>query len=361
MNPGLRPVYRDVDVSMAALPTLAQQGVTGQSDSALGAGQEAARDVIRDLWDADLLLDLATAPGGSGLAETDRRWRQHQADWRSLSADLRRRDRHAGQLLATLAEDTVLCYLLWLASAEQAAYTYLRATATTTRASMTDQVPWFSALTKAEATVLNLLAAVLLAGPAESESLQIGERREAERIATLRSLRFRAVERWYRKHDRPTALGWAGAGITVVAVGWSWSIGLADVLPFASANAVELAWVCAVLSLIVFAAAELWLAAVIGGPYHPGYSLIGAALSRGGRAARPLMRNGPLALAVLISAAVVLTAATIFVPFLLPVLTTAGEVAWIRGRNRQWLTDEQERAEQRRQAARDWRAEQARA
>ena len=134
LNPGLAPVYRDVEVSMAALPGLAQQGITGQSDSALGAGQGAARDLIRDLWDAGLLRDLAAAPGGSGLAETDERWRQQEARWRYFATDLRRRDHHLGQLLANVAEDTVLCYLLWLACAEPAAHAHLRATATAIRA-----------------------------------------------------------------------------------------------------------------------------------------------------------------------------------------------------------------------------------
>ena len=201
---------------------------------------------------------------------------------------------------------------------------------------------------------------MLLAGPAVSEALQIAADREADRVARHQALRLQAVRRWYRKHDRPTALGWAGAGIVLVAVSWSWGIGLSDVLPFASANSVEVAWVCAILSLIVFAAAELRLAAIIGGPYHPGYSLIGRGLSRAGRAARPLMRSGPLAIAVLVSGVVALAAATIFTPYLLPVLTTAGEVVWIRGRQRRWLADEQERADQLRLAAHELRAERAR-
>src|SRR5262249_1912541 len=145
------------------------------------------------------------------------------------------------------------------------------------------------------------------------EALQIIEDRRAEQLRIKRLREGQAVAEWFRKHDRPTALGWAGAGVALVTIFWSGIITICDILPFASSASIGLAWACVILSVMGLAAAELGLAAVIGGPYRAlssRYSLIGAGITWAADAVQAVGRQGLLFIAMLAAALAAVLAVT---------------------------------------------------
>jgi Protein kinase domain len=357
LYPAAQPVYRGAEITSAELPGLARAAAGAMATSAQGFGQGAIRDLVHDLWHHHLLPELAQARGGTGLSEVDQRWRQWHDRWRDLSETVARQG-SAGEFADR--EDTVLSYLLWLAAEEEAARAWLTRQAARDRARLPLDLPWFSGLTGRNAGLLSLLRAVLLYEDALREAQQIIQARAAERIRRQRLLEGQAVEAWFRRHDRPTALGWAAGATALVAIFWSGVLTVCDILPFATSASIELAWACVILSAMALATAEIALASVIGGPYHPRYSLIGAGITWTAGAVQAVRQRGLLFITVLAAALAGVLVVTSYLPFLLPLVTTAGELAWCAARYRRWRADEEERARDRQRAARERRAEQAR-
>jgi hypothetical protein len=355
LYPRLEPIYRTVTITASSLPGQAWQAIDGYGVES-PVGVSGIQDIIADLWDLRLLPELAAAPGGTGLAEIDRRWRALRLSWDGFAGN--EHDEHVRRLLAHVPEDILVCYLLWLASARDGAVRDLRTAASDARARLVTDLPWFSRLTSPVAGTLSLLAAVLLAGLAEEEARRVVEQRLAERQARRRRLREKVLDDWRNRVNRPVALGFAGAGVALVAAFWIWLIGLSDLLPFASNEAVDQAWLCSILSIVAFGAAEIWLAAVIGGNYHPrGYSLISAGLSRAGRALRPVQRQGGLLLVIFVTGFAALIAVTSYLPYVLPLTCTVGEFFWVRSRYRRWQADERALADESRLAVAELRAD----
>ena len=351
LYPSARPIYRGVEITSERLPGLARAGAGAMVTSEQGFGQGAIRDVVRDLWQFRLLPEMVQADGGTGLAEADDRWRYWHARWQDLSDSLAGRG-PAGDL--TDRQDTVLSYLLWLATEEESARTSLTRQAARDRDNLRlDLVPWFAELTGRNAGVISLLRAVLLYEDAQREAQQIIEDLAAERIERQRLLEYEAVAAWFRKHDRPTALGWAGGAVALVAIFWSGIITVCDILPFATSASIGLAWACVILSVMVLATAELGLAAVIGGPYCLRYSLIADGLPRVANAVRVVRNRGLLFIAILAAALAGVLAVTSYLPFLLPLVTTAGEVAWCAARYRRWRAAEAQATRDRELAAQE--------
>jgi Protein kinase domain len=336
LYPSARPIYRGVEVTSERLPGLARAAAGAMVTSEQGFGQGAIRDVVHDLWHHRLLAEMVQATGGTGLSEVDQRWRYWHARWQELSASLARSG-PAGELADRA--DTVLSYLLWLAAEEESARAWLTRQAARDRASLPLELPWFSGLTGRNAGVLSLLRAVLLYEDAQREAQQVIQDRATERIRRQQLLEGQAVAAWFRRHDRPTALGWAGGATALVAIFWSGIITICDILPFATTASIGVAWACVILSVMVLATAELGLASVIGGPYHPRYSLIGAGITRAADAVQAVRQRGLLFIAMLGVALAAALAVTSYLPFLLPLLTTAGELAWCAGRYRCWRAD----------------------
>ena len=234
----------------------------------------------------------------------------------------------------------MLSYLLWLAAEEESARAWLTRQAARDRGNLPlDLLPWFSGLTGRSAGVLSLLRAVLLYEDAQREAQQIRQDRATEQIRRQRLLEGEAVAAWFRRHDRPTALGWAGGATALVAIFWSGIITVCDILPFATSASIGLAWACVILSVMVLATAELGLAGVIGGPYHPRYSLIGAGITQVADAVQAVRQRGLLFIAILAAALAGVLAVTSYLPFLLPLVTAASELAWCAARYRRWRAD----------------------
>lgn len=339
LYPAARPAYRGVEITSAHLPGLARAAADAGLTSAQGFGQGAIRDVVHGLWHHRLLSEMARAPGGTGLSEVDQRWRGWYARWQELSESVARPGL-AGEL--SDRQDTVLSFLLWLAAEEESARAWLTRQAARNRAELPLDLPWFSELTGRSAGVLSLLRAVLLYEDALREAEQIIQDRRAERIRRQQLREGQAVAAWFRRHDRPTALGWAAGATALVAIFWSGVITICDMLPFASSASIGVAWACVILSVMVLAAAELGLASVIGGPYHSRYSLIGAGLTWAADAVQLVRQRGMLFIAMLAAALAVVLAVNSYLPFLLPLVTTAGELAWVAARYRRWRADADE-------------------
>jgi serine/threonine protein kinase len=356
LYPAAKPRYRDAEISSEHLPALARAAAGAMVASAQGFGQGAVRDIVHDLWHHRLLPELALAPGGTGLSEVDQRWRQWHVRWRELSESVARHV-PAGELADR--EDTVLSYLLWLAAEEESARAWLTRQAARDRAALPLDLPWFSELTGRNAGVLSLLHAVLLYEDALREAQQIVQDRAAERIRRQRLLEGEAVAAWFRRHDRPTALGWAGGATALVAIFWSGVITISDILPFATSASIALAWACVILSVMVLASAELGLASVIGGPYHPRYSFIGAGITWAAGAVQAVRQRGLLFISMLAAALAGVLAVTSYLPFVLPLATAAGELAWCAARYRRWRADAEEIAGAIELAAQERRAGQA--
>jgi hypothetical protein len=135
------------------------------------------------------------------------------------------------------------------------------------------------------------------------------------------------------------AVGWAAATGGILIAAWTGLILIADAAPFVSAGAVVLAWLFMVVAVAAQTGTEIWLAATIGAPYHPGYSLM-RELERGarwlghryrGRGTAALLTLGPVLLGF--------AAVVAFAPYLLAVVSVAGHGWWLRRRYLQWEAD----------------------
>ncbi|WP_187414397.1 protein kinase domain-containing protein [Nonomuraea sp. PA05] len=341
LDPTIPALYRNEVLTLDRVTELARK--------ALGGTPGNVPDLILQLWNHRLLLELARAPLGGGLAEADARWRESHVSWQALTARLRAARPDLGEALAGIAPGRLLPHLLALATSPDASAEALRQTAGELRADLPHDVPWFSELTDARAGPLDRLCALLLEPAARIEAADL----HAARVRRAWLLREEATHLWYRNQDRPIALGWAAAGCCLVAVFWVWLIVVSDLIPIATTTMTDLGWLCAIVAIVLVIGVELAFAAGVGGPYHPAYSLIGGTARLARAVARPVRGNGWLGLAVVGGALLAVLAATAFLPPLLPIGTVVVQVIWTVARQRRWVADEEDRADQLARARRE--------
>jgi hypothetical protein len=151
--------------------------------------------------------------------------------------------------------------------------------------------------------------------------------------------------------DRPVAVGWAAAAMAVVFLVFALLLVVADVmppqrwLPPADDGAIARAWAFVALGLAGQTAAELWLAASIGTPYHHDHSLVSILLRGAGRvswAGNRFLTSAVVLSAVLVVGAAVL-AGLLTAPYALMLPLLAVHVVSARLRHRQWCEAHQVR------------------
>lgn len=342
LDPTRPPVYRNHVISKSGLLTIAHRAMANDGDSA---------SVLADLWNHRLLPDFDTAApddagsGGQGLADVDRAWLRAHRGWPALVAQVG--DPPARAYLrdtVTDRERVAVCLRVALDQPEDLAA--VRRTLEQTVAELPVPVPWFAALVRRPATIW---AAVLLAGLAGGQARTEVGRIHAEEAAT-EALRISAAFReWSRRQNRPAALGWAVAGVCLIAAAWIALITAADAADRVDDPVIGLAWVAASICLAVSLVAEGVLAAEIGGRFHVRYSIPGA----GAIALRPLGRWmqrswAPAAGAILAVLAGLALVASRFPQFLVIAMAIA-HVAWVIRRWAAWRN--QSAAEEARVAA----------
>jgi hypothetical protein len=335
LDPEAPVVYRGQALSTEYLPVFA-----GRAVSVAETPDAVQTAVVEDLKEHRLLDQIDDATGH--LADIDARWRSAEQRWADCLEGFGAR---RPGLAAAAAGRRALAraYLLWLAAAPNQARAALLDRIQESRRSAPDTFPaWYDRRATRAASSADLLLCVVLGEEAEAAARV----REQQWRNRQRQLMNENRDEWFRQQERPIALGWAVVAVGLIAVGWAWVIALSDVLPVASVQAVSVAWVCAIMALAVVAAAELWLAATIGGPYHPQYSLLRLAVRRGARVAAPVSQNGMLGLALILGTLAVLVAATTYAPYALPVAATVTHLGWTLRRSNRWRDHRADRAEQ---------------
>ena len=329
LDPTRPPVYRNHVMSRRGLMMIAYRAMANEGDSA---------SVLADLWNHRLLPDFDTAvpadaeTGGQALADLDRVWVGTHREWPALV------DRVSDPQARTHLRDTVtdrdrvaVCLRVALNQPEDLAAT--QDLLERNLAELPRPVPWFEDLVRQPAMVW---AALLLCRFAMSTA-----RTEAHRIQTREiadeAMRINAGFReWSRRQNRPAALGWAVAGVCLIAVAWVALVTAADAAGRVDDPVIGLAWVAASICLAVSLVAEGVLAAEIGGRFHVRYSIPGA----GAIALRPLgrwMRRSwaQAALSILAALAVLALVASHFPQFLVIAMTIA-HLAWVTRRWAAW-------------------------
>jgi serine/threonine protein kinase len=334
LAPEQPPLYRGFNISLQTLPDYARTALAGSDPQLLS--------LVNDLRTHELLplLDAAPAPpelpdvgSGDGLADLHHRWVAEHDRWRDLvetlpidiQDELRPRDPgerereqnriHAYCLYAALADDEVRFSLGQL----------VRQTA------RESGVDWYTRLAERRDGVF---VAHRLRTVARERAIRRDERAQ-----------YRAVIEWSRRQNRPLALGWAVAGVTLLGILFVLFTGASDITPVASNATIVDAWLMAAAALGLTLALEALLAWQIGGRYHPEYSLMGAGLITLGRAARSVRRRN-LSLVVVVAVLGVGYAIAVFVPQVIPPIVAVGVAVWACARYMRWLGDhEREEAE----------------
>ncbi|WP_329236891.1 protein kinase [Streptomyces sp. NBC_01460] len=289
----------------------------------------------------EVLTALAHRPMGEGLDETAARWQSLRTGWphlvRELLAgpDLRRLPRVRHVLRQTTAVDTLL---LELAREPDRVEARLAHQAARFEDSLPRgvEVPWFSRLLRPVDDDglhrLRLVAAHRLTDLAAQDADARYERHlqdEAERQLREDQDGVIAVLQWL---DLPAALGWALLGATLVTFPYTFLIGLADVLGWASQGQVVVAWLWSLgLTPAVFAA-ELFTANWIRPPaYHPRHSLAGLIIERAERPASFVLARRSrwiLGALVLLAVCALVVGTLMYVPWLWPAVSAGAVVAW---------------------------------
>jgi hypothetical protein len=329
LDPTRPAIFRHHIISRRKLRVIAHRALQNDGD---------AVSVLLDLWNHRLLptLDTDLAPdeeaGGQALAELDRDWRAERRRWPALPRAVG--DGQAREHLerSTPASDVLaVCLRAALAQPDDvtAAHEIVRQAA----AELPAPMPWFSEFTNRPELVW---VAVLLVGHARSRARSVADQITASRdhAETLRmSARFRE---WSRRQNRPVALGWAVAGVCLMAVVWIALVTASDAAGWAGNRAVGLAWVGASVCLGISLVAECLLAAEVGGRFHTRYSIPGA----GAIAMRPpgrwMQRSSGLAAGVILAVLFATTLAALNFPQAIAVGTTLGHLLWVVRRWRAW-------------------------
>jgi hypothetical protein len=338
LDPTRPPVYRNHVISRRGLATLADGAMKHEDDSAR---------VLGDLWNHRLLPEFDTAvsadaeAGGQALADLDRDWIQAYREWPALVgrvSDPRARE----HLHDTVTGGERLAVALLIALHRPEDLAAAREAWEKTLAALPRPVPWFEALGRQEAT---LWVALLLTGFAGSVARTEADRDRAREEGEEEERRNAAFREWSRRQNRPAALGWAVAGVSLIAVAWVALVTLADAADRVGDPAIGLAWVAASSCLAVSLAAECVLAAEIGGRFHNRYSIPGA----GALALRPLARwmrrsSARAAPAILAALAVIALVAIRFPQFLV-IATTVAHLVWVPRRWAAWRANTATEAE----------------
>jgi eukaryotic-like serine/threonine-protein kinase len=365
MYPGLPASYLGRPISVEELANTARWAMSGPAAAAQratltgapGDGRAIARKVIEDLWTYRLLLDLDGAPGGAGLQDTDARWRASEAAWDTARARVNGRlpavpQRQADQLVWPRWRGTPLrAWLLWIAADPANARKELRQKLASQRRLIRanlgrQRLDWFDELAaRASVSLEASLAAYAVTELATGESEAIRATREAAAQSQRERKRLWNRRENWRSLNRPVALGWAAAAVGIVAVGWVALLLFSSGVRFASAAEINEAWIFMTIALLLQAGIEFWLAAVIGGPYHPDYSLISWLAPRAGRTGRAFRHRGTIGALVVAGVFAALLGATITVPFLLPLILVPTHAGWAYARHHRWREDYRRRRE----------------
>ncbi|MEU0792281.1 protein kinase [Amycolatopsis sp. NPDC005961] len=176
---------------------------------------------------------------------------------------------------------------------------------------------------------------------------ELAHRRSLMADESIRTLAWRRRERW-REIERPVAMGWAAASMAIVVVAMAGLLVGADNLPrsisLASADAISTAWGFVAVGLAAQTACEVWLAALIGAPYHREYSLIMIflrAVNRVGGKDAGLVRSALLLVGVAAAAAATL-AILLTAPYLVTSALLVLHLRSARRRYRRWQDDHEE-------------------
>ncbi|MGI5243278.1 protein kinase domain-containing protein [Dactylosporangium sp. CA-139066] len=355
LDPLLPPMYLRPDrpLTLSTLPSVAADVV--RHDDA------ADRPIVADLFHFGLLTELAHAREGEGLAELDGQWHMLYREWDALMQRLVDRQPQLAARHSELRDDPMTyAALLWLALSPQGAGAFFRAEAESIRRRLPIEPDWFGPLLAQDSGPVDAACAWLLGAAAQAEAQRVLA--EEELAVAEYATRAELEDRYEfdRNDHRWIAIGWACVPLTIVMVVWIAAIVGADLLPFATDRAVQAAWATAVVALLVMACIEVLLAGVIGGPYHPQFSMLAGIVDRVARAANPVRRHGLLGILMLAAGAAVLLALTTWFPAALPVAVIAAHAFWAYRRLQDWNRTEADRAERERQlAARHREAERA--
>ena len=223
VSPTHPPIFRGMHVSRARLPQIARRAANGEGNFP---------DIVAQLYEYRLLPLLAQAPagagldGGDGLAAADAAWRAFVDQWGDHVVAVPDADAR-GELerLWRTVRPQVLGVCLWAVVATDSATR--RMADGLRRLARRARVDWFTAL-------LDLpdgkWAAYLLRDHVTRlvDEREMQAKIEREQGEWLR--RNRAMREWARTQNRPLALGWAVAGVCVMAVVCAMFVAVGDVV-----------------------------------------------------------------------------------------------------------------------------------
>ncbi|GIF06856.1 protein kinase domain-containing protein [Actinoplanes siamensis] len=332
LDPTRPPVYRNHVITRAGLLMTAHAAMRNDGDHG---------SVLRDLWNHRLLPEFDTAlpdgdgSGGQALADLDRAWMRVHRDWPAMvrrvgDPDAERYLRERVDVRERLA--------IWLRMAldQPADRAALREELDRRVAELPVPVPWMRRLAGDPEM---LWPAVLLIGHARAVARSEHDRAEAELRRRSDLALSAAFREWSRRQNRPAALGWAVAGVSLLGVAWIAVVTGADAAGHAGDPVIALAWVAAAVCLAVSLVTECLLAAGVGGRFHRRYSIPGAGVIALGPAGRFLRRSwAPGLLAVLAGLAVLGLAASRF-PQYLVIATTIAHLVWAGRRWTAWRAE----------------------
>ena len=140
------------------------------------------------------------------------------------------------------------------------------------------------------------------------------------------------------------ALGYAVAGVAVIAVALFGLVSVGDAAGIATDAQIVDTWLASVVALAMALVAESLLAWDAGGRFHPAYSVLGAGRIVLGRVARQLLIRRIAVPAVLVALAV-LAALTVFQPVFTPFVLAAAVVVWTVQRHLAWRAQDRRELE----------------
>lgn len=328
LQPTRLSVYRNHIIARRQLIEIATEALKGDGDRA---------SVLSDLWNYQLLpgFDNATptdpTAGGEDLTEVDLRWRLAYQDWPHLIEQVP--DLGARAYLREVEKRDLLAVCLRAAIDRPDDLDRVRQQLHQEVAGLPVRIAWYDKLVADSAMTW---VAVLLTGYASGCARTEADRRDRHDREQRQWRSEAAFREWSRQQNRSAALGWAVAGICLMAAGWFLVITVSDLVQSIGDPGITLAWVGSSVCLPVSLVVECLLAAEIGGRFHRRYSIPGA----GAKALEPVgrwMRRSPLpALGVIVAASVGIGLLAVSFPLLLVVATTAAQLGWAARRLQAW-------------------------
>jgi len=329
LHPTRLPVYRNHVISRRTLLALATDAQVSDGDHA---------SVLTDLWNYRLLPGFDSASpadptaGSEDLTDVDQRWMNAYSAWPALVEQVTE-SAARDDLRRTVDERHVLAVCLRMALDRPDDLHQVQQQLRRFAAALPERIPWYDRLVGDSSLVWVALLlsgyAAMCAGSAAEE--RADEEREQERLHAEAAFR-----EWSRRQNRPVALGWAVAGVCLIAALWLLLITAGDLAPQASDSVIEQAWAGAAVCLVVSLIAECLLAVEIGGRFHRRYSIPGA----GSMALRSVGRwmwrfRLPAATAILAAAAATGWLA-IHSPLLVGIPVTLAHLVWVAHRWGAW-------------------------